>query len=362
MNDMITEEKHTLSHRAFEHIPVIDITGLYSDNPIVQQQVANQLGYAAEHVGFFYITGHHIQKEQIDKLLSQAKAFFALPTAEKMKYYAGNFGIKHRGYVPPGEERTEMQGSVEVDRSINKTDNKEAFDLSWDLPEDDPDVVAGKPMHGSNIWADLPDFKTDVHAYYQAVIQLGRTLLRGFELALGLNANDLNRLVNKPTSQLRLMHYAHNPDIEDVLGFGAHTDMELFTILLPTAPGLEVVNSEGKWIDAPPVENAFVVNIGDMTEALSGGRFTATSHRVRKVSEERYAFPLFFACDYDVVIQPLPQFATPETVKKYPPVIAGQHLFEVSAKVFGYMQRMIQRGEITLTGPNLNFGKHSHNN
>lgn len=347
-------------NKAFDEIPVINISGLYSDNALEQQQVAEQLGYAAEHVGFFYITGHRVPQNQIDKLQAQAKAFFNLSTEEKMQYYAGNFGIKHRGYVPPGEERPETLHHPELINSPNKTDNKEAFDLSWDLAEDDPDVMANKPMHGSNVWADLPDFKQDISNYYASVIALGRTLLRGFERALKLELNDLNRLVNKPTSQLRLMHYPLNIEAEDILGFGAHTDMELFTILLPTASGLEVVNSEGQWIDAPPVKDAFVVNIGDMIEALSGGTFTATSHRVRKVRDERYAFPLFFACDYDVEIKPLPQFATPEAIQKYPPIIAGQHLFEVSAQVFQYMQRMIRAGEITISNPNVQFGKHNH--
>ena len=346
--------------KAFSEIPVIDIKGLYSSDLAEQQKVADQLGHAAEHVGFFYITGHQIPAGEIEKLKAQAKAFFALPFEEKMQYYAGKFGIKHRGYVPPGEERPETLERPELAHTENKTDNKEAFDLSWDLPETDPDVIANKPMHGSNVWADLPNFKTDVSAYYDSVISLGRVLLRGFELALKLEPNALNKLVNKPTSQLRLMHYPHDLEAEDIFGFGAHTDMELFTILLPTAPGLEVVNSEGEWIDAPPIPNAFVVNIGDMIEALSGGTFTATSHRVRKVRNERYAFPLFFACDYDVEIKPLPQFATPEALEKYPPIIAGQHLFEVSAKVFQYMQRMIHRGEIKLSGPQLHFGKHNY--
>ncbi len=342
----------TQNPKAFDHIPVIDISGLYSDQLSEQQAVAAKLGYAAENIGFLYITGHKVPTETFEKLLKQAQSFFALPLEEKMKYFAGLSGISHRGYVPTGEE-----GYEPIDGS-NLDDNKEAFDLSWDLPDNDPDVMANKPMHGANVWADLPNFKEDVSAYYQEVIALGRVLLRGFELALGLEINDLNKLVNKPTSQLRLLHYAYNPNAEDQLGFGAHTDMELFTILKPTTAGLEVMNSEGEWIDAPPVENAFVINIGDMTEALSGGRFIATSHRVRKVKEERYSFPLFFATDYDVTIEPLPQFSTEESRKKYPPLKAGQHLFEVSAKAFRYMRKMVEDGEIVLTGNAVNFGKH----
>ena len=81
-------------------------------------------------------------------------------------------------------------------------------------------------------------------------------------------------------------------------GIGAHTDYECFTLLHATAPGLEVLNGAGEWIEAPPLPGAFIVNIGDMLELLTNGEFLATTHRVRKVREERYSFPLFFNVDY----------------------------------------------------------------
>jgi hypothetical protein len=93
----------------------------------------------------------------------------------------------------------------------------------------------------------------------------------------------------------------------DKPGIGVHTDYELFTLLRSTAPGLEVMNESGVWIDAPPRPDAYVVNIGDMLELWTGGEFVATSHRVRKVSQERYSFPLFFTVDYHTRIAPMPR-------------------------------------------------------
>ena len=81
----------------FSEIPVIDISGLYSADPADQQQVAIELGKAAEHVGFLYIKGHRIPRAHIEALQAQAKAFFALPFEDKMPDDAGKFGIKHRG-------------------------------------------------------------------------------------------------------------------------------------------------------------------------------------------------------------------------------------------------------------------------
>jgi hypothetical protein len=59
------------------------------------------------------------------------------------------------------------------------------------------------------------------------------------------------------------------------MGIGSHTDYECLTLLYSTAPGLEVLNSAGTWVDAPPTR-ALVINIGDMMEIW-------TSHRVRPV-------------------------------------------------------------------------------
>ena len=59
-------------------------------------------------------------------------------------------------------------------------------------------------------------------------------------------------------------------------------------------------------------------SIGDTLEMWTNGELTATSHRVRKVDVERYSFPLFFACDYDVEVQPLPSFVSAERPARRP--------------------------------------------
>ena len=154
--------------------------------------------------------------------------------------------------------------------------------------------------------------------------------------------------VKKPTSQLRLVHYPYDASEKDAQGIGAHTDYECFTILLPTAPGLEVMNAKGQWIDAPPVDGAFIVNIGDMLEIWTGGTFVATTHRVRSVNQERYSFPLFMACDYHTVVTPLPQFASEKVCEQYPAINAGAHLFAQTAQTFSYLMRRLASGDLIL--------------
>ncbi|HAC59386.1 MAG TPA: 2OG-Fe(II) oxygenase, partial [Rhodobiaceae bacterium] len=153
--------------------------------------------------------------------------------------------------------------------------------------------------------------------------------------------------LKKPPSQLRLVHYPSDPARAVAeWGISAHTDYECFTILHVTAPGLQVMNANGDWIDAPPVEGAFVINIGDMLEALTNGRFIATPHRVRNVPDERFSFPLFCALDYDTMIEPLPQFVDGE--KRYPAYSAGGHLVTQTMRTFNYLKKLVAAGELEL--------------
>jgi isopenicillin N synthase-like dioxygenase len=319
-------------------LAVVDIAGLRTGDPDDLRAAADELGAAARDNGFCYVVGHGIPDDEFDGLLDAAKRFFALSTEEKMRSYIG-LSRCHRGYVPPGEEG----GYSNPDRF----DLKEAFDTALDLPADDPDYLAGNPMLGPNIWPDLPGFAEAVTAYYASAMDVGRLLLGAFAVALGEPPDVFTSVATRTPSQLRLIHYPYDPDAVDLLGIGAHSDFECFTLLKPTAPGLEVMAENGEWVDAPPVEGALVLNIGDMLETWTNGAFVATSHRVRKVAEERYAFPLFVNVDYDTVVEPLERFRTPGVPLRRP-VKAGEHLFAQTAQVFQYLQRRLSSGELTL--------------
>lgn len=325
---------------SFQQIPVVDVAGLFG-TPEEQAAVAVELGRAAREVGFLYVTGSGVDEALFEDLLRVTKEFFALPMEEKMKVYIGN-SSNHRGYVPTGEE-----GGSAKDEPGKPADLKEAFDLSLDLPADDPDYLAGNPMVGPNQWPDLPGMAETVNRYYDAVLAFGKVLLRGFALALGEPADRFDPLVTKAPSQLRLIHYPYDEHATDAVGIGAHTDFEVFTLLKPTEPGLEVLNGAGEWIDAPPLDGAFVVNIADMLEIWSNGAFVSTTHRVRKVAQERYSFPLFFNVDYDVLVSPLEQFVRGDGTDKVS-LKAGEHLYAQTVQVFGYLQRRLDAGEIAM--------------
>ena len=317
-------------------IPVVDIGALFGGTATAMAATARALGAAARSYGFLYVTGHRVPAALFERLLAAAQGFFAQPLAEKMRVYIGN-SRNHRGYVPEGEEEF----------TAGSKDAKEAYDCARDLPQDDPDYLAGNPLLGPNQWPEFPGFKRAVNDYYEATFNLGRVLLRGFALALDEPPDRFDAVLTKPPSQLRLIHYPWDPLAEDKPGIGAHTDYEMFTLLRTTAPGLEVMNESGVWVDAPPIPGAYVVNIGDMLELWTHGDFVATSHRVRKVPEERYSFPLFFAVDYHTRIAPMARLVAAGQAA-HPGVIAGEHLYAQTARTFRYLRARLARGELVV--------------
>lgn len=332
--------------RAFDSIPLIDISPMFGADAEAKTRMAGEIAKAASEVGFLYVTGHGIPEAMIERLKASAAAFFALPLEVKQRYYIGK-SRAHRGYVPTAEEAF-------YNGDVPKIDKKEAFDLSVELAADDPDHIRGYRLLGPNQWpSEVEDFRKDVYAYYEAAIALAHTLFRAFALSLDLDQNYFERYQTKPPSQLRLVHYPENPADAAAAsdwGISAHTDYECFTILHATTPGLEVLNAEGRWIDAPPVPGAFVINIGDMMEAMTNGRFIATPHRVRNVAMERYSFPLFCALDYDTVIEPLPHFIGAGDAPRYGRYVAGDHLLAQTMLTFAYLRALQKEGKLALPG------------
>lgn len=310
-------------------LPIVDISPLARGDARDRLAVARELDRACSTAGFLYVTGAQIDRTVFDRLLARARSYFALDAHTKMRSYIG-LSENHSGYVPVGEEQLGGESR----------DLKEAYDINCDyLP-----ITGRRPLLGPNLWPDIPGFREDVLAYYRHVTGIGRQLFRCFALALGLDEDHFEPLLRHPPSQLRLIHYPFDAGAEDRPGIGSHTDYECFTLLAATAPGLQIVDRHGEWVDVPLVDGAMIMNIGDMMEIMSNGRYVATRHRVKAVREERFSFALFHACDYDHVVAPVVVDEEP----RYAPLQGGDHLFCQTAQTFAYLKRRIACGELVL--------------
>src|SRR5262245_64101999 len=108
---------------------------------------------------------------------------------------------------------------------------QEAFQIKRPLADDDPDLLAGKPLHGKIPWPSaMPDLRPRMMAYYDKVDALGYELLALFELALGMPAGKLKAYFKKDMNSLRLLHYPPQQPEDEHLGARAHHHPNPFTI------------------------------------------------------------------------------------------------------------------------------------
>ena len=136
--------------------------------------------------------------------------------------------------------------------------------------------------------------------------KLSDHLLVAFALALEEEPRFFAQYFQKPLTQLRLLHYSYveNDNLEDQRGVEAHTDTGAFTILMQDGTGgLEIKTRDGTWLDASPVEDTFVINVGDMMQWWMADLFVSTPHRVTNRSgHSRYSVPFFVNPDRSAVI------------------------------------------------------------
>jgi isopenicillin N synthase-like dioxygenase len=125
---------------------------------------------------------------------------------------------------------------------------------------------------------------------------------------LGLEASYFRaRYTADPLILFRIFNYPPDANSQaQSWGVGEHTDYGLLTILKQDDFGGLQVKSKSGWIDAPPVPNSFVCNIGDMLDRLTGGLYRSTPHRVKNRSgRDRLSFPFFFDPNFNAELHPI---------------------------------------------------------
>jgi len=284
-------------------LPIIDIAPLVSEGGD-RQAVAGQIRHACRRSGFFYIVGHGVDSALQERLEHLSRRFFAQTQHEKLAVRMELGGPAWRGYFPVGGELTR-----------GKPDLKEGLYFGAELQDDHPKVAARTPLHGRNLFPDgIPHFRETVLDYMAAMTQVGHALMEGMALSLGLEASYFaDRYTHDPLILFRIFNYprASTFDRDDsssssssTWGVGEHTDYGLLTMLRQDeTAGLQVKSPAG-WIDAVPIPESFVCNIGDMLDRMTGGLYRSTPHRVRNPGDrDRLSFPFFFDPNFDAEVK-----------------------------------------------------------
>jgi Isopenicillin N synthase and related dioxygenases len=277
-------------------LPILDLS-LLDGTAIQRQGFLDDLRHAARDVGFFYLTGHGIDSELLQQVQASARQFFALPDSEKAA--VGMINSPHfRGYNRAASEITRGQ-----------PDLREQFDLGAEravLPIDDNSPWWAR-LQGPNQWpAALPELKPLLLDWQQAMTGMSLRLLRAFAEALSLPQEAFDRLYgDQPNEHIKLMRYPGQAPQQSNQGVGAHKDSGFLSFLLQDRQaGLQVEIEEGRWIDALPLENTLVVNIGELLELATNGYLRATVHRVLspQAGNERLSIAFFLGAQLDAVV------------------------------------------------------------
>src|SRR5918998_3028684 len=279
------------------HLPLIDIGALrVASSPEGRADVAEAIDAACRDVGFFQVTGHGVEPGRLAELDRLAREYFAQPAPVKERISMARGGPAWRGWFPLGGELTD-----------GRPDAKEGIYFGAELPSDHPHVAAGRPLHGPNLFPVEPSgLRPAVLDWMDAMADLGALLLRAIALGLGLESDWFATTVTAdPTLLFRIFHYP--PADEQGWGVAEHTDYGLLTILAQDRHGgLEGRGPDGG-IEVPAAPDEFVVNLGDMLERMTAGRYRSTPHRVRNTSgRARLSFPFFLDPSWDAVCPALP--------------------------------------------------------
>ena len=301
-----------------QSVPIIDISAFHKGSPEEKQQVVTEVEQACREIGFMIIVGHDIPQTLIDKTYQSAKQFFDRPLEEKMmvKRTDESYGW---GYVPMLAES--LAASI---GQITPGDLKETLSIG-PIHADNPKLWPKNPPELAEAWTN----------YYQALEQLGQTLMHIFATALDLKEDYFDDKFVGHNSFLRVLNY---PELEEAplpgqLRAGAHSDYGCLTILRSeNAPGgLQVRNRAGEWVDVKVTPECFVVNIGDMLMHWTNDRWISTLHQVAlpppdaKGGTRRISMAYFYGPNDNALITPIESCWGPDNPPKYEPVTAGEH-------------------------------------
>lgn len=281
---------------SFTEIPEVDLRR-WGGSSADRRDLADEVRQICHQVGFFLLVGHGIEQAFIDHHIDMQRRFFALSDEAKAtvdKTRSPNF----RGWEQVGAELTGGQ-----------PDLREQLDLATENPvrglRAEPPYLR---LDGPNQWPDestLGGFRDHMSHYFERMASLADVMLDVLSTGLGLPPGHLRSVFGaRPMSLVKLIDYPPTPP--DGAGVNPHHDAGFLTLLLQhDVGGLQVENPDGDWIDVPARNDAFVVNLGEMLQEMTGNYFVATTHRVI-AKEPRMSSAWFHGPDLETELTPLP--------------------------------------------------------
>ncbi len=305
-------------------IPILDLGPYLGGATGARERVAAELGRACQETGFFFISGHGVAPDLVDRVFAASAEFHGQPLAAKEALPANEHNIGYMAY------KASISRASKVYEGERKPNLVAAFFLKRDLAPEHPDVVANKRFRGLNQWPPkLPGFRETCVAYMTALEELAKSMLPLSAIALDLEPDFFDQDLAEPQFSLRLSQYPPAEPEDNQFGLAAHTDSSFLTLLAQNqVPGLQIRRADGEWIDAPVLADTFLVNSGDMLRRWSNHRFLSTPHRAMASAPDadRYAIPFFFDASIDYPMHCLPSCQGPDNPPRYEPTTYADYM------------------------------------
>ncbi len=304
------------------NIPSVDLSDFLSEDPKRKQKFVQEIGDAYMEIGFASVKNHFLDDNLQERLYKEVKDFFALPLEIKKKYEIEGLGGQ-RGYISFGKEHA---------KGKKEGDLKEFWHFGQE-PDKDANLIEEYPK---NVYVEeQPSFNEVGMEAYRQLEKTGIYILRALALYMGLEETYFDYWVSNGNSILRPIHYPPiTKEPKGAVRAGAHGDINLITLLMgASAGGLQVLRTDGVWIDAIPEPGNLVINVGDMLERHTNNKLRSTIHRVVNPPKDqwdtpRYSIPFFMHPRSEMKLNCLPQCISEEQPKAFDDITAGEFLHQ----------------------------------
>jgi isopenicillin N synthase-like dioxygenase len=299
-----------------EEIPILDIAPALSGSAEGLASVASQLRDISETIGFFYLKGHGVPQDLVDRVFAESRRFHSLLPEVKTQVPHKFTDSFQSGYVAPATPRSK---SAKVDIIENAKPNLLAkFLVTRELPVSDPRY---KPI---NVWPEnLPGFRETVTEYHASIEKLGRSFLPIWATSLKMPVDFFEQFFKEPHLTLSLLNYPPQKVVGNrQYGIAPHTDNSFMTFLAQSnVPGLAVRMPSGRWRVVENIPGTFLVNTGNVIMRWTNDRYLSTKHRVINTADvDRYSIPMFFGPSGDALIECIPTCQSPGRPARYEPI------------------------------------------
>ncbi|KAJ7025656.1 hypothetical protein C8F04DRAFT_1212803 [Mycena alexandri] len=231
-----------------------------------RQALAAQLVEAMVTHGFFYVVNHGYTQAQTTRVFSIANLTFDDVGEAEKKVYEGRSAAVYEGYKPRQTWKIEdgVQDQIEhynINRDVNKRDHPKAL----------------RPF--------LPEIQAFArHNHFNVLYPILRLMALGLELSEDALVNQHSFEATSETSVRFMKYFPRSQEEEERsknVWLKGHTDIGSVTILWSQPiGGLQILSPHGTWKWVRHMDNALVVNAGDVLTFLCGGFYPATRHRV----------------------------------------------------------------------------------